>query len=157
LSEPRTNLPLSLGRFIGRGADLDHLVGRLADGERLLTITGTAGMGKTRLAVELARRLASGPLAREVWFCDLTDADDVASTAGAVARVLDVPVGGREGASDPVERIGHALDGRSPIVLVLDNFEQLLPSGKAAIEKWLTLAPRAQLVVTSSERLRLDG
>lgn len=156
MGEPRTNLPLPLGRFVGRASDLDLLQQKLVDGERLITITGAAGMGKTRLAVELAQRLVSGAFG-EVWFCDLTDASDASRAAGTVARVLDVPIGGREGASDPLERIGHALAGRARIVLVLDNFEQLLPSGREIVASWLRLAPSAQLVVTSRERLRLDG
>lgn len=155
---PRTNLVPALGVFVGRRDELDDIGARLEAGERLITITGTGGIGKTRLARQLgALHAARFAGAGGVWLCDVTEARDVAGLCNRVATVLEVPPGGGGGVATDVARLGRALSGRGESMLMLDNFEQLLPDGASVLETWLASAPDARFVVTSRERLRIDG
>lgn len=141
------------GAFVGRERELEQLRERLAAGERLLTVTGPGGMGKTRLASELAAGLADGALSLPArWFCDLTEARAADELTATVAHALEVPTG--RGESLP-EKLGHALSARGPALLVLDNFEQLVRVGGGLVSGWLRAAPELRILVTSRERLRL--
>lgn len=134
------------GAFVGRERELEQLRERLAAGERLLTVTGPGGMGKTRLASELAAGLADGALSLPArWFCDLTEARAADELTATVAHALEVPTG--RGESLP-EKLGHALSARGPALLVLDNFEQLVRVGGGLVSGWLRAAPELRILVT---------
>src|SRR5262245_16275787 len=109
-----TRLPASGAEFVGRRGELAE-GGRLLAGSRLLTLTGAAGIGKTRLAIELARRAG----AAEVWFVELASLRD----ARAPGRALAVATGLSE-RREPDE-LAAGLGGRAGLV-VLDNCEHLV-------------------------------
>src|SRR5579883_3497085 len=113
-------LPVPLTSFVGRECELAR-VAALVRRERLVTLTGPGGSGKTRLAVELATELAE-EFVGGVVFVDLsavTDARRLLSTAAHAVGVLEI---GRSATPDDLCR---AL-GPQPCLLVLDNFEQLV-------------------------------
>jgi predicted ATPase len=110
-------------------------------------------MGKTRLALRhLEERGNEGRPAG--WFVELSSAHSVEELCASVGSQLGVGLAGSE---DPALRIAHALEARGPALLVLDNFEQLVPAGVATVVTWLALAPEARFLVTSREMLRIAG
>src|SRR3712207_5342063 len=88
--KPELALPAS--RFIGRAADLAARARLFGEGRRLVTVWGPAGMGKTRLALEVARTWADAHPDEVVRFCELDAARDLPAFCGAVARALDAAV-----------------------------------------------------------------
>jgi predicted ATPase len=150
---------LAGGAFVGRAREIRAL-GRCIDGGAdLVTITGTAGIGKTRLAIEWARS-AHGGGPREgggVVFCDVSDAVDVNDACAALARALGVPLAAGGMADEAVARLGRALGEAAPRVVILDSMEQLASLAPRMLPSWRALAPRTRFVVTSRERLRLPG
>lgn len=141
-------------RFIGRQVDLAAVEGHFQRGARLVTVAGPAGMGKTRLAQELLRRAASEGRAGGV-FADLTEARSLDDACASTARALDFALTSRQG--DFLQALGSALAGRGPLLLVLDNLEQIAAPMAGALSRWLQAAPEACFLVTSRERLRLDA
>jgi len=144
-------LPPELDAFVGRGDELERIASAAAGGQRLLTLSGPAGAGKTRLARRYAWRTIhdwSG-----VWFCDLSEAVSAEGACFAVGRALGVPVEG----ADPVGRVGEVLRGWGRCLVLLDNFEQLTDAAAETIGRWLERAPQAVFLVTSRERLRVEG
>ena len=139
--------------LFGRGDDLDRLRHLLRDdGERCLVLTGPAGIGKTRLAVEAATRL--GPQFRQGWgLVDLTRVDDPTRVAAEMCSVLGVPADEAQGTA---QALADALGSREQL-LVLDNFEHL---GSAApwVSTLVAAARRLTVLVTSRSSLPgLDG
>ena len=144
--------------FVGRQADLGRL-GELLDGARLLTVLGPGGTGKTRLVRRHGRdRIDAGTHPPGgIWFCDLSEAFGLPGMVHALASVLDVPLERQVGEGEAVTRLGAALAGRGPTLLILDNFEQVVEHGPATVARWLELAPALRVVVTSRELLHLTG
>jgi predicted ATPase len=145
-----SELSVAIGRFIGRESLLEALEGRLAAGARLISLTGPPGSGKTRLAERLAERAAEGAAGgRAVVLVELSDTADVAALPARVAAALGPGVDARE--------LSAALAARGRLLLVLDNLEQLLPAASPLVWQWCRRAPRLAVVVTSRERLEVDG
>jgi predicted ATPase len=144
-------LPSERDAFVGRHEELRAL-GRKMASSRLVSVVGTAGVGKTRLAVRYAslwlERYPGG-----VFFCDLSRARDLDGLVMHVAQVLEVPLG----KGDPALQLGHALRGRGAALLVLDNLEQVTGPAGELLARWLPLAPELRLLATSREALGLDG
>jgi predicted ATPase/transcriptional regulator with XRE-family HTH domain len=142
-------LPESFTSFVGRTWEIAE-VARLLTAARLLTLTGPGGIGKTRLAVEVARTLAPG-FSEGVVFVDLAGVTDSREVLPALARALGLQV--RD--DDPIER---ALSDhlRGPRLLLLDNFEQVLEAGPRLLAL-LSATPELRLLVTSRIALRLSG
>jgi predicted ATPase/transcriptional regulator with XRE-family HTH domain len=144
--------------LVGRVHELDLIVRSLAAGDtRLLTLVGPAGVGKTRLALAAAARLAKHRLddgdrfPDGVTLVDLTPVRDPDLVPGAIARALGLlDVGGRP----TVERVTEMLAQRRHLV-VLDNVEQVLPAAALPIADLLVACPHLALLVTSRVPLRL--
>src|SRR5437764_8739106 len=156
----KTNVGRTATTFLGRDALLDALHRHLSSGAPLVTLIGTAGAGKTRLAlrwVELHADEYAGEGQGGAWFVDLTEADDLEALCGAVAGVLDVaPIAART-SSDVLHQLGHALSGRGKTLIVLDECEAIVEPVAAAISTWLSMAPEVQFLATSRERLGVLG
>lgn len=147
------NLPLQLTRFFGRETELPELIALLLDeGTRLVTLTGPGGTGKTRLALEAARRLAE-PFANAVYFVALADLTGAGLIPGALRDALLLPTAPSEGA---LEQVIQALSGQ-PVFLALDNFEHLLEDGAALVWTLLERLPLLTCVITSRQPLGLPG
>lgn len=154
-----TNIGQQATSFVGRVAELADLHQLFRQGVRLITLLGPGGTGKTRLSLQFGTQLVShfqavGERGRRrggVWFCDLTEATDVDTICSAVARALAVPLV----AGDAVKQLGHAILARGEVLLVLDNFEQVVGHAAETVEKWMRAAPQARFVVSSRELLRV--
>ncbi|HEX6349542.1 MAG TPA: AAA family ATPase [Candidatus Dormibacteraeota bacterium] len=146
-----SNLPVQLTRLIGRREDLLELA-RLQAESRLLTITGPGGVGKTRLAVELASQLV-GAMTDGVWFVDLAVVTDAAQLPRAVASALDL----EEQTGRPVldTLVEHCAERE--LLLVLDNCEHLVEAGARVAEALLRAGPDVKILATSREALRVPG
>ncbi len=146
---PRHNLPPWLPRLFGRADDL-RLLGELLDRHPLVTVTGTGGIGKTRLAQSAASaRLDSTP--DGLWWVDLAPLTDPARVPDALALAIGLrPKGGES----PTDALLAALAGRAPL-LVLDNAEHLLDGVVALVTRLRQGAPQARWLVTSQEVLRI--
>lgn len=145
-------LPISPTAMIGREEQLSNLEDLLIKPEtRLLTLTGAGGIGKTRLAVELARR-AAGRFADGVYFTDLSLLDSAALVLPAIARTLGVHEAGELPLAD---RVKNAVRGRT-MLLVLDNFEHVLEA-RSDLSLLLGAGAELSVLVTSRSRLRLYG
>lgn len=150
--EVRHNLPAERDAFVGRIAELRGLAERLDGGTRLLTVLGPAGTGKTRFV----RRYGwtwLGDWPGGVYFCDLSEARSLDGISFAIASVLEVPLG----KDDAVAQLGYAIAGRGRCLVILDNFEQVVQHAPATLGSWLDRARDAAFVVTSRERLHLQG
>src|SRR5262245_37942859 len=119
-------LPEQRTRFFGRTGALDELVG-LARHERLLSLVGPPGAGKTRLAVEVAA-LAAGQFAGGVRFVELAPLGAAAAIASAVGDAADVP----EEPGRPMDEVLiEGLAGVEPVLIVLDNCEHVIEAAAA--------------------------
>jgi predicted ATPase/Tfp pilus assembly protein PilF len=143
------DLPAQISELIGRERELAELADLLST-HRLITITGSGGSGKTRLALELGWT-PPDPTA-DVWFVDLSAIREPEMVPGAIASRLGVTDDGKRG---PVERLEAHLVGRNA-VLILDNFEQILDAAPV-IAGLLAKAPRLRILATSRAPLRLRG
>jgi predicted ATPase/DNA-binding SARP family transcriptional activator len=157
-------LPSYLTILVGRERELSEVNAMLSRPEiRLLSLLGAGGIGKTRLAVEVARELHD-TFKDGAHFVPLAPLTDPATLAPAIAQAIDVPLAG---AGLPAEQLEEALRPRA-LLLVLDNFEQLLSEpptsrkdgteGAAAfVARLLAGAPGLKILVTSRALLGLRG
>ncbi|MGY6652798.1 BTAD domain-containing putative transcriptional regulator [Amycolatopsis sp. TRM77291] len=155
----RGNLPEAVTELIGRTTAVKE-VGALVTDARLVTLTGPGGVGKTRLAIEAASKIAMGD---GTWLVELAGLDNVECptcppedlVAVVVAAVLDL----REDATSAgtlTQSLADALRDKE-ILLVLDNCEQVVEPVAALVEKLLATAPRLRMLATSQEPLGLPG
>lgn len=141
--------------LVGRAADLAALDALLASDHRLVTITGPAGAGKTRLAIEIGARFAASAGAPAVHTAALAEARNASGICDAVALALGIQ--GDPGSEDRVALVGRALAGRGEVMLILDELDALVEHAAATVGRWMAMAPEALFVATSRERLRLPG
>jgi predicted ATPase/DNA-binding XRE family transcriptional regulator len=145
-------LPLALTALLGREAELLALGDWLADpAARLITLTGPGGVGKTRLALEIAGSVAAEGSTR-VLFVSLAAIRKPAFVASAIAERLGLS---DKGPLDLPKRARAACEGR-PTLLMLDNFEQVLDAAPMVAELLTTIAP-LRVLVTSRAPLRVRG
>jgi predicted ATPase/DNA-binding CsgD family transcriptional regulator len=147
----RDNLPTQVSSFIGREAELAS-VRVLVSGSRLVTLTGSGGTGKTRLALHAA----AGLLDRSedgVWFADLAPLGHPDLVSVTVADVLGV---GLEPGRPVLEALAAAVGGRR-LLLVLDNCEHVVATCAELANALLQGCPGVSLLATSREPLGVDG
>ena len=145
------HLPVQLTSFVGRGAQMTDVEKLLAD-NRLVTLTGAGGAGKTRLAVEIAARIA--PEFRDcVWYVDLAPVTHPGVVPVTVARALGLPDQPGRSTVDTLTRF--IADGR--MLMVLDNCEHLLDASAALIVALLSACPGLTLLATSREPIGAAG
>jgi predicted ATPase len=145
--------PSRYGRFFGRADELADLRTRLTGrGERLVTITGPGGNGKTRLALRTADDLMDH-YRRAVWFVELADLRDPMRLMDAIRGEIGLAATYH---MSPMEQVASYLSDQ-PSLLVLDNFEHLVEDCALKIGELLDRAPTVQCLVTSRRLLHLVG
>jgi predicted ATPase len=138
-----TNLPHPASSFVGRRRERDELVGLLGNGARLVTLSGSGGSGKTRLAIEAASELVPAFKAGVFWV-GLARLRDPAVVVEEIAQTL----GAKEELAEHV--------GERELLLLIDNFEQVVEAAPE-LSKLLRACPNLRLLVTSRELLRISG
>ncbi len=151
VEKPRHNLPAQLTSFVGRESET-RAVRALVEHQRLVTLTGAGGCGKTRLTLRVAEQVV-GDSATEVWFIELASVRDPDLVAPAIAAVLDVRT---EGTRDVRGELINALRHRDA-VLVLDNCEHLLDACAGLVHELLRSCVGVRVLATSREPLGADG
>ena len=145
------NLPAQFASFVGRERELDDLRKQVA-ANRLVTLTGVGGIGKTRLALQLST-IAADAYADGVWFVDLAPISDPRLVVNAIASTLGV----REESGRPlIETLHQYIEDRA-LLLVLDNCEQLLLACAQLARDLLQVGRKLTIVATSREPLHVSG
>ncbi len=145
------NLPIQLTSFIGREREKAE-IRRLLSTTRLLTLTGSGGAGKTRLALQVAAEVME-EFKDGVWVAELASLSDPTLVPKAVASAMNVP----EQPGRPLsETLVDSLRSRS-LLLLLDNCEHLLPACAHLAEILLRACPTLRMLATSREALDIEG
>lgn len=144
------NLPTQLTTFVGRDKELGEAVALLA-GTRLLSLTGPGGTGKTRLSLQVAAA-AADDFPDGIWFVPLEPVRDPALVIPTVARTLGVADSRSRPAIDTLA--DHVGEGR--MLLVLDNFEQVVAAG-SDVADLLRRCPNIRCLITTRIALRISG
>jgi predicted ATPase/DNA-binding winged helix-turn-helix (wHTH) protein len=146
-----SNLPQQLTALIGREADLADLKARLST-HRLVTLTGSGGVGKTRLAIEAG----SGLLDRYpdgVWLAELAPLGDAQLVTAIIADVLGVNLGGPTAA---IDALVSALKSKH-LLLIIDNCEHIIAEVARVAQALILSCPRLSILASSRERLAIAG
>jgi predicted ATPase/DNA-binding SARP family transcriptional activator len=146
-----SRIPRPVSSLVGREKEIEEVAVSLATA-RLVTLTGTGGVGKTRLATAVATASAEN-YADGIWFIDLAPLSDAALIPRAVASVLGMR---EEPAPSLIEALCTHLQSKS-LLLVLDNCEHLLSACGHLVEALLQAAPNLRLLTTSRENLGITG
>ncbi len=149
-----SHLPQRLTRFFGREEEIEAINSSLSpqSSVRLLTLKGTGGIGKTRLATEAADQLRD-VYCNRVWFVPLMDISDPERICEVILKSLNsMP---SKNSSD-FNQIYQIL-GDDPCLLVLDNMEQLLPGSTSVLNQLLSTVPNLKLLITSRREVTIEG
>src|SRR6202011_4611940 len=144
------NLPLAMTRMIGREDAVAALVSRLSR-QRLLTIVGPGGIGKTTLALAVAERVIAG-YEHGVWLVDLAPLGDPRLVPSALATVLGLGIR----TEDPLPGLVAGLRDKR-MLLLLDNCEHVIDAAASLAAAVLSGAPGINILATSRERLGAAG
>jgi predicted ATPase/DNA-binding winged helix-turn-helix (wHTH) protein len=147
----QSNLPSRASDLIGRDGAVQHLR-NLLSAYRAVTLTGPGGIGKTSLALEVARNLFP-TFQGDVWLVELVSLSDPGLVPLAAASALGLKLVSREISPQSVAR---AIGGKK-LLLVLDNCEHVVDSAASLAETILRMCPHATVLATSREPLRIDG
>jgi predicted ATPase/DNA-binding winged helix-turn-helix (wHTH) protein len=150
-SKPKHNLPYQLTSFVGREQEIAQLE-ELVTANRMVTLTGAGGAGKTRLAFEVATRLVDR-FADGVWLVELAAISDTRLVPQAVAQALEL----KEQPTRPVIETLRDYLASKKLLLVLDNAEHLLEGCVQFVDIILRRSPDVAILVTSRERLGMTG
>ncbi|MFN0252758.1 MAG: ATP-binding protein [Kofleriaceae bacterium] len=148
MSLRKGNASLPVAALVGRGSDLAALLDRIADGHRLVTLTGPGGIGKTRLLREVLGRASEGYAMHGgggAWFVDLSRVQTPDEASSQVASILGVR-----------GDLARGLGRKQRLLLGLDNLEQLRGFA-SVIAQWLAAAPALQVITTSRTALGIEG
>ena len=146
----RGNLPAQFTSFVGRDRELRGLLD-LVTSNRMVTVTGSGGIGKTRLVLRLAEELQAD-YAQGVWLCDLAPVTESSLVGDAVAQALGL----KRGTGDRLKAVREHLQDRTSL-LVLDNCEHLLAAAGRAVRTLLLGCPAVRVLATSRTPLALIG
>jgi predicted ATPase/DNA-binding winged helix-turn-helix (wHTH) protein len=151
-SEPfQTNLPAAASQLVGRTIAVQHLRDLLS-AYRVVTLTGPGGIGKTRLALEVARGLFSG-FQGDVRLVELVSLSDPGLVPSAVTGALGLKLGGDEISAESVARA----IGAQKLLLVLDNCEHVIDTAAKLAETIVRMCSRTTILATSREILKIEG
>ena len=145
------NLPMQATSFVGRDVEVEELVGVVRT-HRLVTLTGVGGVGKTRLAVQVAAELVPD-FGDGVWLAELAPVGDPAAVPDAVANSLGII---RQPGRTVTESVVESLAGRR-LLVVVDNCEHVLDAAADLVEAILARASRVTVIATSREGLRVGA
>lgn len=151
-SGTKNNLPASLTTFIGREkaqADILHLVGT----HRLVTLTGSGGVGKTRLALQVGEQVV-GDYANGVWLVELAPLNDPALVPQRVVSVLGVVT---QSTTIPYTQLLVNFLREKTVLLILDNCEHLVDACASLTDTLVKNCPRLKILATSREALGVPG
>jgi predicted ATPase/class 3 adenylate cyclase len=145
------NLPLQVTSFIGRARELEQIAAALGEA-RVVTLTGPGGVGKTRLALQIAGQV-SPRFGSGTWLCDLAPVRDVAGVEDAVAAVFSLAARAGHTTRDVMVEF---LRGKQ-LLLLLDNCEHLLDGAAALAGMLQRSCERLVILATSREGLGIEG
>ncbi len=145
------NMPQIPTSFVGRQVDIEHLL-ELIDSSRLLTLVGPPGVGKTRLAIELAKNLADENAFAGIYYVPLANLTQAEFVPQAVLQSFGL----RESAQAELMEILQGFIGTQELLLILDNFEHVL-AAHWFVKDLYTQFPKLKILVTSREALELVG
>src|SRR5947207_15088755 len=148
---PMTNLPEPVSELIGRDDEIGEILS-LAAAHRLVTLTGAGGIGKTRIALALARELLPH-FTDGVWLAEFSPLNDPGLVPATVAAALGLEPGGGE---ISVQRVAQMLTGRQ-LLLVLDTCEHVIEATAALAEAVLRAGSTVHILATSREPLQVEG
>ena len=148
---PPTNLLLPISELIGRDDEVRGILS-LAATHRLITLTGAGGIGKTRLARAVARRLRPN-FANGVWLAEFSPLAGPGLVAATVAGAVGLDIGGGEVST---HRVAQVLADRQ-LLLVLDTCEHVIDAAAAIAEAVLRVSSSVHIIATSREPLRVEG
>lgn len=144
-------LPSQLTSFVGRGAQIDDIAQILKE-NRLVTLTGAGGVGKTRLAVQVADQIGAG-FSGGAWFIDLAPVTNPLVVPVTVARTLGLP---DQPGRSTMETLSRYVANRK-MLLILDNCEHLLDASAALVVALLEAGPEVTVLATSREPIGIVG
>jgi predicted ATPase/DNA-binding CsgD family transcriptional regulator len=150
-SRTRHNLPIEPNRFVGRKRELGELTTLLGK-VRILTLYGPGGIGKTRLALNLAAEIAS-EFPDGVWLADITDAADPEPVARQVAAAMGVK---EEPGRAVADTLTDALRSRH-LVVILDSCDGFVTESAELVEQLIAACPRLRIIATSRKPLEVVG
>ena len=137
------------GSLVGRQKQCLEITKALKEKSRLISLVGTAGVGKTRLALEIIHDLQEPET--QTYFCNLTEADSELGVALSVAKAMNVKLRN----IDPVGQLGEIF-AKTPTILVLDNLEQVVKDVGKIIVQWMEQSNSLKIIATSRIKLRLE-
>jgi predicted ATPase/class 3 adenylate cyclase len=147
----KNNLPLQLTSFIGRESEIAEIAHLLKD-RRLVTLTGSGGVGKTRTALQIGDAMA-GSLPDGVWFVELAPLFDAHLVPAAIARALQL----QETPTRPLLETLSAFLKTKALLLILDNCEHVVEEAANVVTALLQRCQRLQILATSREPIRVSG
>ena len=142
--------------LIGRTQEVARALGLFESAERLVTLVGAAGVGKSRLAQHLAGQIGRDRASEPAIHVDLRRAGSPEQVAALVGVATNAPLLA-QAAMPAVDQIGMSLAARGPMLLVLDDFDHLVPHAEATVGRWLAMAAELRCLVTSRQALAIAG